>query len=194
MCGEKYFFLSFRPVFQGSPPRVRGKEERDAAANSKTGITPACAGKRDRRPRPCARHQDHPRVCGEKRWRRTWQRCAGGSPPRVRGKAHHLLNDISHVGITPACAGKRLYDIRRTILTEDHPRVCGEKIQQNLDVDFSQGSPPRVRGKVNVYYMSVDGNGITPACAGKSWENVIYWDTDRDHPRVCGEKGFLFSP
>ena len=34
---------------------------------------------------------------------------------------------------------------------------------------------------------------ITPAYAGKSWENVIYWDTDRDHPRTCGEKTILFQ-
>ena len=30
--------------------------------------------------------------------------------------------------------------------------------------------------------------GITPACAGKSYVLFMYLESNRDHPRVCGEK------
>ena len=53
-------------------------------------------------------------------------------------------------------------------MTRDHPRVCGEKEYVDREQDAEKGSPPRVRGKVNL-----------PT-------NVV--DKRRDHPRVCGEK------
>ena len=37
-------------------------------------------------------------------------------------------------------------------------------------------------GKANSYAR------ITPAYAGKSWEYVLVYKLDRDHPRLCGEK------
>ena len=30
--------------------------------------------------------------------------------------------------------------------------------------------------------------GITPAYAGKSYDNVYYTINNKDHPRLCGEK------
>ena len=41
--------------------------------------------------------------------------------------------------------------------------------------------------------MSVDGNGITPAYAGKSDKFKIKETMKGDHPRVCGEKGLLMG-
>ena len=66
--------------------------------------------------------------------------------------------------------------------------MCGEKLQVLDSIDLRSGSPPHVRGKVRRDAGDSGFVGITPACAGKSWEKVIYWDTDRDHPRMCGEK------
>ena len=49
-------------------------------------ITPAYAGKSNHFAQNCAKIEDHPRVCGEKRTTETpWSSCAG-SPPRMRGK------------------------------------------------------------------------------------------------------------
>ena len=46
--------------------------------------------------------------------------------------------------------------------------MCGEKLDGNTKTEDMQGSPPRVRGKVQrLAYQSAEG-GITPACAGKS--------------------------
>ncbi len=92
----------------GSPPRVRGKGHTDTPIVRDIGITPACAGKRSMPPcwRSCWR--DHPRVCGEKHAVPVSAIWSAGSPPRVRGKAPSLAVLGACIGITPACAGKRL--------------------------------------------------------------------------------------
>ena len=104
--GEKSGNGGVRPMWQGSPPRGRGKAHVLRPRCLRPGITPAWAGKR-RSYFPAARRRgDHPRVGGEKTpcwWRHS---CTTGSPPRGRGK-----EDVPHggsllLGITPAWAGK----------------------------------------------------------------------------------------
>ena len=50
----------------GSPPRVRGKDIKQAIHIMLQRITPACAGKRAASAREAYFIWDHPRVCGEK--------------------------------------------------------------------------------------------------------------------------------
>ena len=74
MCGEK---LRQPPGWQygeGSPPRVRGKDDATLAQNTADRITPACAGKRIYSRDILIVVRDHPRVCGEKK--------KGGKPGR----------------------------------------------------------------------------------------------------------------
>ena len=71
----------------GSPPRVRGKVRIQATRPNPHRITPACAGKSTRRSSIPLGVGDHPRVCGEKYMGVKNCVLAGGSPPRVRGKA-----------------------------------------------------------------------------------------------------------
>ena len=90
------------------------------------------------------------------------------SPLRMRGKgpddrAHPLVP-----GITPACAGKSWTVSAYKDAYRDHPRVCGEKRELLQGVKAQKGSPPRVRGKVTDKKNRSPGDGITPACAGKS--------------------------
>lgn len=66
--------------------------------------------------------------------------------------------------------------------------MCGEKHLLCAVPFVRLGSPPHVRGKGTDTWYHLSSLRITPACAGKRWEKVIYWDTDRDHPRMCGEK------
>ena len=51
---------------------------------------------------------------------------------------------------------------------QDHPRLCGEKVEQRNIVIDTIGSPPPMRGKVDT----------PPLSTTASW----------DHPRLCGEK------
>ena len=152
------------------------------------GITPACAGKREIVVLILYAIEDHPRVCGEKILSSRSARPRAGSPPRVRGKVDMLLHLRPEVGITPACAGKSpdCPAFRRSAW--DHPRVCGEKKQIIDAFRRGEGSPPRVRGKVEWRYFLAAHTGITPACAGKSKIRVRANRGRGDHPRVCGEK------
>ena len=52
--------------------------------------------------------------------------------------------------------------------TEDHPRVCGEKVHLAEALVALDGSPPRVRGEVAGQHVGAEHGGITPACAGRS--------------------------
>ena len=127
-------------------------------------------------------------MCGEKRPVRRGE-CSGlGSPPRVRGKGSAPRGRPTLFGITPACAGKRPAPQAWPPLPGDHPRVCGEKIVFVIVFCSLMGSPPRVRGKDPPGPVMRITGGITPACAGKS--HWLFWTflSERDHPRVCGEK------
>ena len=53
------------------------------------------------------------------------------------------------------------------------------------------GSPPRMRGKAKHTHAFQFRHRITPACAGKRGCPHSGPGTTRDHPRVCGEKGFV---
>ena len=70
--------------------------------------------------------------------------------------------------ITPAYAGKRLWETPLLCRNGDHPRACGEKL--------------------GVGAARIGCGGITPAYAGKSSRNETCWHRPWDHPRVCGEK------
>ena len=130
-------------------------------------VSPACAGKSD-----CSRTigrpaEDHPRMCGEK----TIHRCVSfrsvGSPPHVRGKGFIKWRWKTSLGITPACAGKRLLGRAACGDAPDHPRMCGEKLPFAAANPRPRGSPPHVRGKVFDIFRPEARIGITPACAGK---------------------------
>ena len=69
VCGEKLSFGTVAQIPLGSPPRVRGKEVQIEQTGVRAGITPACAGKSCQAGQESRGAQDHPLVCGEKRFR-----------------------------------------------------------------------------------------------------------------------------
>ena len=147
VCGEKYLNYVFTIPPPGSPPRVRGEDLRQASLKADRGITPACAGRRSAINQFVDMVKDHPRVCGEKFYRFFSHIQPMGSPPRVRGEAGQAVDDVQPAGITPACAGRRAELSIVPDLSEDHPRVCGEKYARHPGRFFRRGSPPRVRGE-----------------------------------------------
>ena len=109
VCGEKAMCVYIFRIVWGSPPRMRGKDVQTDARAATAGITPACAGKSCFASSCSAFSWDHPRVCGEKPQFFYPTPQHAGSPPRVRGKVCGLFPTPEVDGITPACAGKRLY-------------------------------------------------------------------------------------
>ena len=116
------------------------------------------------------------------------------SPPRMRGKVWLHQKPGRVPGITPAYAGKSPPAKRKNPAIWDHPRVCGEKLGNLLNLGSNLGSPPRVRGKAAASRCTRITPGITPACAGKSRRGPDVRRRGRDHPRVCGEKYHHESP
>ena len=172
VCGEKKKMQPRKDKRMGSPPRVRGKAQESFLILCHHGITPACAGKRTVTTKEAFQKQDHPRVCGEKGSFPKNVYSGEGSPPRVRGKARSAGISDMVGGITPACAGKSVFDVVIDALCEDHPRVCGEKSLNRRNAFPTSGSPPRVRGKVCHPHLKKPFPGITPACAGKSYASL----------------------
>ena len=146
---------------------MRGKAASVTGRCTGAGITPAYAGKSRLCHQGTAGSWDHPRVCGEKGLLLYWLTPLLGSPPRMRGKEKSTKPFPHRFGITPAYAGKSAGLSGFPWSSRDHPRVCGEKTEQNRNSCASWGSPPRMRGKdvENLFLSST--MGITPAYAGK---------------------------
>ena len=107
-------------------------------------------------------------MCGEKVPITCVPKYALGSPPRMRGKAAKSEDAAAIDRITPACAGKSSRNETCWHRPWDHPCVCGEKIEMPYELLLKEGSPPRMRGKVEGAIKGCLCDGITPACAGKS--------------------------
>ena len=178
-------------MIAGSPPRVRGKVKIIWFFNGFRGITPAYAGKRPTAKGCSSGSRDYPSVCGEKTPDASSTTKSIGSPPRMRGKAKRHVADDGMIGITPAYAGKSEVFGYQEAWAEDHPRVCGEKVEPNVFSFQIRGSPPRVRGKEGKPNEQGLLTGITPACAGKRRKTSSDRTRATDHPRVCGEKSQL---
>ena len=127
---------------------MRGKTVAHAVVCGVVGVTPAYAGK--------------------SMSQRSLPLLYLGSPPRMRGKVRLLRPEVHELGITPAYAGKRDTSELKYVRDEDHPRVCGEKRLYSLPCHQKWGSPPHMRGKVNLRAQVWPLDGITPAYAGKS--------------------------
>ena len=172
---------------RGSPPQVRGKLEDALNSGSLVGITPAGAGKTLEQTRGKARDRDHPRRCGENSNSYNLHDVAWGSPPQVRGKPERADRNAVWCGITPAGAGKTVAVRMESIRLWDHPRRCGENLQQRLQQRLRLGSPPQVRGKLVDGVNANHGDRITPAGAGKTCPHAAIIRVRWDHPRRCGE-------
>ena len=85
----------------------------------------------------------------------------------MRGKGASWKCLLDCKGITPAYAGKRFTRSNSVYISEDHPRLCGEKLDIAEAVQEDKGSPPPMRGKVPRSSVIFDCVRITPAYAGK---------------------------
>ena len=188
MRGEKVIQQLRQMRGWGSPPHARGKVRIIPYSCGREGITPACAGKSGCWNTGCCWNWDHPRMRGEKSKNLFFSQCRMGSPPHARGKESTTACSVAPTRITPACAGKRCLNSKARMDGWDHPRMRGEKDKDDMQLYAAKGSPPHARGKVPQTDLEVKCIGITPACAGKSPHRFRRRRSDRDHPRMRGEK------
>ena len=109
-----------------------------------------------------------PAYAGKSQFCQTAGFCLIGSPPPMRGKVFTIKRPKRCPGITPAYAGKSRSECQNHSLLQDHPRLCGEKMQLDTDGFHTVGSPPPMRGKVVRTSVRITVYRITPAYAGKS--------------------------
>ena len=188
VCGEKPSSCKVTSSVKGLPPRMRGKVTFVFLACKPMRITPAYAGKSPAVFPALPLAEDHPRVCGEKPNRILWEHWKEGSPPRMRGKVMEAYKASNPIRITPAYAGKSGTNTESEATGQDHPRVCGEKMEGVILNNDYLGSPPRMRGKEMHPWQCLQGHRITPAYAGKRHRKDFSQLIKKDHPRVCGEK------
>ena len=85
----------------------------------------------------------------------------------MRGKDTPIGETGAMSGITPAYAGKSMVTFLLNLASEDHPRMCGEKVSSTSPMKCLKGSPPHVRGKEALLADDARIVRITPAYAGK---------------------------
>ena len=166
---------------------MRGKPLFTTLNKLNSRITPADAGKTSAITQLPRIYRDHPRGCGENSDGRPDYAQPAGSPPRMRGKRGGIPIRTPKKRITPADAGKTSGAHKLCSRPEDHPRGCGENQCSNRDRCLQSGSPPRMRGKRVQESKETRKNRITPADAGKTARASRDRQTERDHPRGCGE-------
>ena len=88
----------------------------------------------------------------------------------MRGKETGTSMKQQDQRITPAYAGKSRAAHHFTAAGQDHPRLCGEKVQNVLKSIMFKGSPPPMRGKGEDETIAAEDDRITPAYAGKSFD------------------------
>ena len=170
---------------------MRGKPLKKAIEGGENRITPAGAGKTGSDMIHARHAADHPRRCGENDEMSTAVAAGKGSPPQVRGKLFPLGLCYRFVRITPAGAGKTYTLINSGFASKDHPRRCGENCASFSFNSLNLGSPPQVRGKLDVIRSKNCFYRITPAGAGKTYSVKNKEPGYKDHPRGCGENSLM---
>ena len=77
-------------------------------------------------------------------------------------------NSVSGPGIIPAYAGSTPATSPKPRGTRDHPRVCGEHSEFEVDKISFKGSSPRMRGAHGITWHNFIFCGIIPAYAGST--------------------------
>ena len=96
-----------------------------------------------------------------------------GSSPLVRGALHVEWVPTAQLGIIPARAGSTLLTNQPTNKEGDHPRSCGEHLQEECDRMKEEGSSPLVRGALRGQFPHVGLVGIIPARAGSTSRHIV---------------------
>ena len=171
---------------EGSPPRVRSRPFGGLHDEFRDGITSACAEQTATLTAGVSEPRDHLRVCGADLHSMAHVGFSLGSPPRVRSRLTLYAADNQQIGITSACAEQTILTIRWTNWTWDHLRVCGADAHNIPSEARGEGSPPRVRSRLDSKRRGNVAQGITSACAEQTSQGRAPTPPAWDHLRVCG--------
>ena len=130
----------------GSSPHARGTLLPVSWWQAPIRFIPACAGNARHSPSGSSCQSVHPRMRGERMWRRSDTVGVRGSSPHARGTRQLLPGHLIEVRFIPACAGNAQYRHRIALHETVHPRMRGERLfSANLPL-ADTGSSPHARG------------------------------------------------
>ena len=129
----------------------------------------------------------HPRSRGENSVSGPPACAARGSSPLTRGKHFCSANDVFHLGLIPAHAGKTGHADCRRRQDRAHPRSRGENKARERPGSQRFGSSPLTRGKHRVPGRGHHRHGLIPAHAGKTTFGCTSCGEHGAHPRSRGE-------
>ena len=129
---------------------------------------PAYAGKTHDLYHIHRKEREHPRVCGENRLVRKEKSWLPGTSPRMRGKRLRNSEKTPEGRNIPAYAGKTFFCSSAFLLSEEHPRVCGENLRSHRLRQPKIGTSPRMRGKPFCLCLITSVYRNIPAYAGKT--------------------------
>ena len=188
VCGEHRGLSTFVYRPPGSSPRMRGTLVLPLDRDSVFGIIPAYAGNTGICSTNSPMARDHPRVCGEHATCERIAGDAGGSSPRMRGTQPMLFDTFVTTGIIPAYAGNTPSAWVSDAALKDHPRVCGEHVQELDALQQVGGSSPRMRGTLLYYRKCGNNQGIIPAYAGNTPSHLQLCQQSGSSPRMRGTR------
>ena len=139
---------------------------------TRSGNTPACAGKSQPTRQETSPHRKYPRVRGEEGQILGEDIDIQEIPPRARGRAVLKASCQARGRNTPACAGKRTRRAAPPTGTWKYPRVRGEETPRHHQSHENKEIPPRARGRAPECARGPHALGNTPACAGKSLSDL----------------------
>ena len=169
MCWDYNKGVDNMVKIMGSPLHVRGLHIYSFLSIFCLRITPACAGTTLLYIILYLVIGDHPRLCEDYYLSSSLALMVEGSPPHVRGLRPKKDTSSRVLRITPACAGTTVLSCPRHRLHQDHPRLCGDYVDQGKASISSRGSPPPVRGLLKSHIVTLKVGRITPACAGTTF-------------------------
>ena len=137
---------------------------------------------------PTPYYRAHPRTYGDNMKVSSFVVFFSGSSPRIRGKPGLRARELEEARLTPAHTGKALFfAVVGGRFPAHPPPAYGESSCYRGGNAKSQGSPPRIRGKLFGRSAGCRSRGLTPAHTGKTVWCPTLERIRRAHPRAYGE-------
>ena len=166
--GENLIRRRWRRCMVGSSPLTRGKRRMTTMSAGPTRLIPAHAGKTNREPPTTCGPWAHPRSRGENRVIKPGGYLLAGSSPLTRGKLSDKLREQVRQRLIPAHAGKTGRRVGLRARLRAHPRSRGENSCGQRIGHSGLGSSPLTRGKLDGELLGQVDDGLIPAHAGKT--------------------------
>ena len=115
-------------------------------------------------------------------------------PPHARRRARSIAQAPAAVGITSACAEKRLVGYRGIVGIGNYLRMRGEEPLSCVSSTATRELPPHARRRVPRRCRCFADHGITSACAEKSAATPRRLQARRNYLRMRGEEFISSTP